>query len=69
MKLDVAGRGVSDSYSLPDREIRSQSSLAGEFFRIEGPQEPRRYMAWRPTHAPNPNFHVPSAFGRLRFSD
>jgi len=38
------------------------------FFRIEGPKEPRRYLAWRPTHAPKPNFHVPSAFGQMKFS-
>jgi alpha-galactosidase len=39
------------------------------FFRIEGPKEPRHYMAWQATHAAKPNFHVPSAFGKLRFSD
>lgn len=38
------------------------------FYRIEGKQEPRSYMAWRPTNTPEPNFHVPSAFGRLRFA-
>ncbi len=26
-----------------------------------------RYLAWRPTHTAEPNFHVPEAFGRLRF--
>jgi alpha-galactosidase len=39
------------------------------FFRIEGIKEPRHYMAWRPTHSAHPNFHVPGAFGHLRFSD
>jgi alpha-galactosidase len=39
------------------------------FFRVEGRQEPRRYLAWQPTHSPEPNFHVPSAFGRLSFED
>ena len=38
------------------------------FYRIEGPKEPRAYLAWQPTHTENPNFHVPSAFGRLRFA-
>jgi alpha-galactosidase len=38
------------------------------FFRVEGVEEPRHYMAWRPTHSPQPNFHVPSAFGRLKFA-
>ena len=38
------------------------------FFRVEGAQEPRHYFAWRATHTPQPNFHVPGAFGRLRFA-
>lgn len=38
------------------------------FYRVEGKAEPRRYLAWRPTHTPEPNFHVPGAFGILRFS-
>ena len=38
------------------------------FYRIEGQQEPRAYLAWQPTHTPQPNFHVPQAFGRLRFA-
>jgi hypothetical protein len=27
-----------------------------------------RYLAWLPTYAPEPNFHVPEAFGLLRFA-
>lgn len=38
------------------------------FYRIEGSQEPRAYLAWHPTHTPTPNFHVPGAFGSLRFA-
>jgi alpha-galactosidase len=37
------------------------------FFRVEGREEPRGYYAWQPTHTPQPNFHVPGAFGRMRF--
>jgi alpha-galactosidase len=37
------------------------------FYRVEGKAEPRRYMAWQPTHTPQPNFHIPKAFGTLRF--
>jgi alpha-galactosidase len=37
------------------------------FYRIEGTKEPRAYLAWQPTNTPEPNFHVPSAFGTLRF--
>ncbi len=36
-------------------------------FRCAGPEAPERYLAWRPTHTPEPNFHVPEAFGSLRF--
>ena len=38
------------------------------FYRIEGSKEPRAYFAWQPTRTATPNFHVPSAFGYLRFS-
>jgi len=38
------------------------------FYRVEGPKEPRFYSAWRPTRTPVPNFHVPEAFGELIFT-
>jgi alpha-galactosidase len=38
------------------------------FYRVEGPSEPRFYSAWRPTRTPVPNFHVPEAFGELVFT-
>jgi len=38
------------------------------FFRVEGPSEPRFYSSWRPTYTPQPNFHVPEAFGTLAFA-
>jgi alpha-galactosidase len=37
------------------------------FYRVEGRSEPRFYSAWHPTNSPQPNFHVPEAFGRMRF--
>jgi len=37
------------------------------FFRVEGPAEPRYYSSWRPTNTPKPSFHVPEAFGKLSF--
>jgi alpha-galactosidase len=37
------------------------------FYRIEGTQEPRKYLAWQPTGTSQPNFHVASAFGKMRF--
>ncbi|MCU1267311.1 MAG: hypothetical protein JWM21_3629 [Acidobacteria bacterium] len=36
-------------------------------FRCVGSGPTRGYLAWRPTHAPEPAFHVPAAFGWLRF--
>jgi alpha-galactosidase len=38
------------------------------FYRVEGSSEPRAYLAWQPTNTPQPNFHVPNAFGTLRFA-
>jgi alpha-galactosidase len=37
------------------------------FYRVEGKKEPRFYSAWRATNTAEPNFHVPEAFGKLRF--
>ena len=39
------------------------------FYRVEGPSEPRFYSAWQPTGTPAPNFHVPEVFGKLIFAD
>lgn len=36
-------------------------------FRCVGPEAPDRYLAWRPTRTPEPNFHVSEAFGSLVF--
>lgn len=36
-------------------------------FRCVGPESPDRYLAWLPTKTPEPNYHVPHAFGSLRF--
>ena len=38
------------------------------FFRVEGPDEPRFYSSWQATRTPQPNFHVPEVFGRLVFA-
>lgn len=37
------------------------------FYRCEGVDSERVYLAWRPTNSPKPNFHVPASFGTLRF--
>ena len=41
---------------------------AVNIFRCVGSDERTRYMAWRPTKTAEPNFHVPGAFGVLRFT-
>lgn len=38
------------------------------FYPMEGPAEPRAYLAWQPTNTSQLNFHVPSIFGKLRFA-
>ncbi|MGA9797981.1 MAG: carbohydrate-binding family 9-like protein [Terriglobales bacterium] len=46
-----------------------QAIWRANFYRVEGKKEPRSYLAWRPTGTPVPNFHVPAAFGQLRFAE
>lgn len=38
------------------------------FFRCVGSGEKRGYLAWRPTRTEQPNFHVPTAFGWVKFA-
>jgi alpha-galactosidase len=70
--LDEKSHTWSAELAIPLRSLTDRfdpSALwRANFFRIEGQQEPRAYLAWQPTHTPQPNFHVPRAFGRLRFS-
>lgn len=57
--------------SIPMRSLTPSFNPASpwrvNFFRCEGPSEPRFYSAWQPTNTPHPNFHVPAAFALLRF--
>ncbi len=43
------------------------SGWRANFYRVEGKHEPRFYSAWQPTKTSQPNFHMPEAFGSLRF--
>jgi Carbohydrate-binding family 9 len=36
-------------------------------FRCVGSGKSRGYLTWQPTHTPQPNFHLPEAFGWLLF--
>ena len=69
--LDEARRVWTAEIALPIRSLTPAFDPSAvwrvNFFRVEGPEEPRFYSSWRATHAPQPNFHVPEAFGRLIF--
>src|SRR5437868_7140014 len=69
--LRKAQRSWSAELAIPMESLTgnfdAKALWRANFFRVEGLKEPRRYLAWRPTHWPEPNFHVPSAFGRMRF--
>jgi hypothetical protein len=45
-----------------------QATWRVNFYRVEGPTEPRFYAAWSPTLTPQPNFHAPEHFGYLKFA-
>jgi alpha-galactosidase len=70
--LDRERHTWSAELAIPMRALTSHFDPGAEwrvnFFRVEGPAEPRFYSAWRATGTPQPNFHVPAAFGKLRFA-
>lgn len=51
------------------REAKANERWRVNLFRCVGAGASRGYLAWQPTHTPQPNFHVPSAFGWLEFND
>jgi hypothetical protein len=70
--------GVASDFTLTGITIpwstRIPRPAAGEIwkvnlFRCVGPHPTERYLAWRPTRTPEPNFHVPDAFGWLKFEE
>jgi alpha-galactosidase len=69
--LDEQSRSWAAELGIPLRALTPRfdpmSVWRANFYRVEGRKEPRKYMAWQPTNTPEPDFHVPSAFGRLRF--
>ncbi len=70
--LDEKARMWVAEVSVPIKAVTAKFDPAAtwraNFYRIEGQREPRTYLAWQPTHSPQPNFHVPEAFGKLRFA-
>jgi alpha-galactosidase len=71
--LDEKAHAWSAELAIPIRSLTGKFDPMAiwrvNFFRVEGKQEPRGYYAWQPTHTPQPNFHVPEAFGRMRFDN
>lgn len=69
--LDAQERTWAAELAIPMKVLTAELDPAAiwrvNFYRVEGAQEPRFYSAWRPTNSAEPNFHVPEAFGQLRF--
>ncbi len=70
--IDEATRTWRAELAIPfaalTKKFDSEKIWRANFYRIEGSKEPRTYLAWQPTCTPTPNFHVPAAFGSLRFA-
>lgn len=71
VRVDEAHKTWTAEIALPMRGLTPgfdpSATWRLNFFRVEGPSEPRFYSSWQPTRTPQPNFHVPEAFGTLRF--
>jgi hypothetical protein len=67
----VAGEQVVVGMRLPWNESLPRPQVGdvwrANLFRCVGPGD-ERYLAWQPTGTPQPNFHVPEAFGQLEFA-
>src|SRR6266850_239311 len=71
--LNEARKAWIAELALPMKSLTERFDPAAtwrvNFYRVEGPSEPRFYSAWQPTGTPVPNFHVPEAFGTLIFAE
>jgi len=71
--LDEQNRTWAAELAIPMKALTEKFDPAAvwrtNFFRVEGAREPRFYSAWRATNTPEPNFHVPAVFGKLKFGD
>jgi alpha-galactosidase len=72
VEIDEPAKRWRAVVALPMKSLTARFDPASvwrvNFFRVEGAMEPRFYSAWRATGTPQPNFHVPVAFGRLVFA-
>lgn len=71
VRIDEENKIWQAELALPMKGLAEQFdpvlSWRVNFFRVEGPSEPRFYSAWQPTGTSAPNFHVPECFGKLVF--
>lgn len=71
-RIDEAAKVWKGQLAIPVRCLTDRFDPATEwranFYRVEGPAEPRFYSAWSPTGTPQPQFHVPAAFRKLIFA-
>jgi alpha-galactosidase len=69
--IDEGAKIWTAEMAIPMRSLTSKfdsnENWRVNFYRVEGKTEPRKYLAWQPTMAPQPNFHMPEKFGRMRF--
>ena len=72
VRLDEKSLTWAAELAIPMKALTStfdpQAVWRANFYRVEGRAEPRSYLAWQPTHTAEPNFHVPGAFGKMRFA-
>ena len=73
VQIDDTSKMWTAELAIPMKALTSKfqpmASWRVNFYRVEGKAEPRKYLAWRPTMAPQPNFHVPENFGTLQFRE
>jgi alpha-galactosidase len=71
VKIDESAKYWVAELALPMKSLAARFDKTAvwraNFFRVEGAAEPRFYSAWQPTGTPQPNFHVPEAFGHMVF--
>ena len=70
-RIDEIRRLWTAQLAIPMRSLTlnfdHKKSWRANFFRAEGKDPSRAYLAWQPTRTPEPQFHVPAAFGTLKF--
>jgi len=61
--------GMRVPWAALPHEPRAGERWRCNLFRCVGREPERGYLAWRPTHTPEPSFHVPQKFGWLVFKE